>query len=262
MTTTTQVDLDALRALEQAATPGPWKADTNTRGDCVLWGPDGQFVANAQAEPHWLPAADGGKRAVVFDVDRRDIALIEAMRNNWTALLDELATERRQGADMASITGEAIRQIGEERDAAREELAKVRADLAATHTELERLRGVIREGVDMAEWHRNEVTTWKRKAAKLREQLAQRTYGPALEKLARDIVGVGADDVHPDEEVAVTWFRLREVLANPATTAEPADEPKAACHLPVQNGEPCGMVSCRKHGCRVAPDATPAQVQP
>jgi len=84
----TEIDIAKLRELHEAATPPPWKADTQVRGDCVLWGPNGQFLANAQAEPHWLPAADGGTRQVLFDVDRRDLELVEAMRNALPALLD------------------------------------------------------------------------------------------------------------------------------------------------------------------------------
>jgi hypothetical protein len=120
---------------------------------------------------------------------------------------------------------DSVQTLKRERDAAREELAKTRAELAATHTELERLRGVIREGVDMAEWHRNEVTTWKRKAAKLREQLGStkaRISAAATVEVWTNEDGkrfVFADDLmaalDPNPE------------ANPATTAEPADEPKA-----------------------------------
>lgn len=99
-----------LRNLDQLATPGPWAADVETRGDCVLWGPNGQFVANAQAEPHWLPAADGGQRAVMFDADRRDVKLIERLRplasliadllDGYTGICEE---EAGQGTNVAVI---------------------------------------------------------------------------------------------------------------------------------------------------------------
>ena len=100
-----KVDPEALRALERAATPAPWTADTIVRGDCVVWGPDGQFVANMQSEPHWMPNADGSRRQVMFDVDRRDAELIAAVRNQLFALLDEREHYGRQ-VDMLTRCGE------------------------------------------------------------------------------------------------------------------------------------------------------------
>jgi hypothetical protein len=82
------VDVAAIRAALSKATPGPWKADVAVRGDCVVWGPNGQFLLNVQAEPHWLPAADGSERNPAFDVDRGDAELIVLLRNNAEALLD------------------------------------------------------------------------------------------------------------------------------------------------------------------------------
>jgi hypothetical protein len=83
-------ELAAIRQRADEATPPPWKADTTVRGDCVVWGPDGSFIANQQAEPHWLPAPDGGTRAVVFDVDRRDSEFIAAARTDVPGLLSEV----------------------------------------------------------------------------------------------------------------------------------------------------------------------------
>ena len=90
-------DLETLRARERSATPAPWTADTVVRGDCVVWGPDGQFVANTQSEPHWVPNADGSQRQVMFDVDRGDAELIAAVRNQLPGLLAELANHRQVG---------------------------------------------------------------------------------------------------------------------------------------------------------------------
>lgn len=67
--------LDAIKDRLDAATPGPWVADTGTRGDCVVWGPNGRFLMNMQAEPHWLEYA-GETRSVAFDVDKRDATFI------------------------------------------------------------------------------------------------------------------------------------------------------------------------------------------
>jgi hypothetical protein len=78
--------LAEMRDRSERATPGPWVADVQQRGDCVVWGPDGAFLSNAQAEPHWLPAPDGSKRMVQFDVDRRDVEFIAHARTD----LDDL----------------------------------------------------------------------------------------------------------------------------------------------------------------------------
>lgn len=75
MTATIPALLEPIRATLAAATPGPWKADVGVRGDCVVWGPNGRFLMNAQAEPHWLEYP-GEIRKVSFDVDRRDAAFI------------------------------------------------------------------------------------------------------------------------------------------------------------------------------------------
>lgn len=64
-------NLNQLRKIAQNATPGPWSADVGVRGDCVVFGPNGRFLLNAQAEPHWLEYP-GETRSVAFDVDRRD----------------------------------------------------------------------------------------------------------------------------------------------------------------------------------------------
>lgn len=140
---------------------------------------------------------------------------VDHLHMTATRLLDELATERRQGAAMASITGEAIRQLAEERDAAREELAKVSA-------ELKRLRAVPGVAVldaplcpcrpNAANLHLKDCPVW----VNIGPNLAQRQYV------------------------------RRDALANPATTAEPADEPKATmpCHCP--NGR--RVPYCLVHG--------------
>jgi len=79
-------ELDQIKARLQAATPGPWEADTGVRGDCVVWGPNGRFLMNAQAEPHWIEYP-GEKRSVSFDVDRRDAEFIAHARTDVPALL-------------------------------------------------------------------------------------------------------------------------------------------------------------------------------
>ena len=79
----------SLAGIEQRAaeaTEWPWRTDVETRGDAVVWGPDGAFISNAQGEPHWLPAPDGSERQAQFDVDRRDAAFIADARTAVPAL--------------------------------------------------------------------------------------------------------------------------------------------------------------------------------
>ena len=85
--------LGEIEARVNAATPGPWKGDTGTRGDCVVWGPNGRFLMNMQAEPHWLEYS-GEKRMVSFDVDRRDAEFIAHARTDIPALLAMVREQR------------------------------------------------------------------------------------------------------------------------------------------------------------------------
>ena len=92
--------VDDIRERAEAATPGPWEPDTAVRGDCVVWGPNGQFLANHQSEPHWLPDAKGRNRQVAFDVDRRDCEFIAHAREDIPYLLAEVERLEREKADV------------------------------------------------------------------------------------------------------------------------------------------------------------------
>lgn len=111
--------LAEIQTRADAATPGPWTADTGVRGDCVVWGPNGQFLANHQAEPHWLPDANGRKRSVAFDVDRRDCEFIAHAREDVPFLLDK------------------VRRL-------EHELARTKAELAGVQDAATTLRGFIK----------------------------------------------------------------------------------------------------------------------
>lgn len=81
--------LDEIQERWGEATPGPWVADVGVRGDCVVWGPNGRFLMNAQAEPHWREYP-GETRSVAFDVDRRDVTAIAHARMDVPALVSAL----------------------------------------------------------------------------------------------------------------------------------------------------------------------------
>jgi hypothetical protein len=91
-----------IEARLNAATPGPWTADTGTRGDCVVWGPNGRFLMNMQAEPHWIEYP-GEKRSVSFDVDKRDAEFIAAARDDVAYLLAELRKHEGGSAGPCAI---------------------------------------------------------------------------------------------------------------------------------------------------------------
>ena len=122
--------LGEIEARVNAATPGPWKGDTGTRGDCVVWGPNGRFLMNMQAEPHWLEYP-GEKRMVSFDVDRRDAEFIAHAREDIPALL---AMVREQRAVIAKVA-EVIRDLSFDYDVdtpAVVDVEAIRAVLTAT----------------------------------------------------------------------------------------------------------------------------------
>lgn len=105
-------DLRKLEALAAAATPAPWTADTAVRGDCVVFGPDGLFLANIESEKHWVPDPYGRKREVMFDVDRRDAEFIAAVRTDWEAL-SALARAGEQVTDVLAVVTAAMDCVSE-----------------------------------------------------------------------------------------------------------------------------------------------------
>jgi hypothetical protein len=104
----TEIDTDALTALEQAATPAPWAHEHD--GGHIVHGPE-STVAEAEYAP--------------------DAKLIAAMRNQLPALLNALAREQwlRENADRVCDNAvAATREIAEQRDAAQaaEKIARER----------------------------------------------------------------------------------------------------------------------------------------
>lgn len=196
-----------------------------------------------------------------YDDNFNQAALL--VRDDVPALLDELATERRQGAAMASITGEAIRQISEERDAARKELAKTAALLERAQNELNAYRRgdlphVVLEEVRRLDSERTaELAKTRAELDEIKGKIAHPTVAGVLDLVAlcehRWHAAEAAHDAK--DEANRRWLEAelaREALANPATTAgpadvlpllpdiahmatplpdddEPADEPKATC---------------------------------
>lgn len=82
------MSVDRLRQLEQAATPGPWKADCVEDPNEPTGDGDEQYVFRPEV---------GHQVCAYYDSDSADAELIAAMRNALPALLDVAeAAERAQ----------------------------------------------------------------------------------------------------------------------------------------------------------------------
>lgn len=83
--------LDTLRALEAAATPGPWTVDSADPTDVVIRGPyEERWVANVGNWSRQLPEPpppDTDRAYQAIEADAADAALIAAARNALPALL-------------------------------------------------------------------------------------------------------------------------------------------------------------------------------
>lgn len=210
--TATPTDLDALAALEKAATPGPWRAHDTwlTYGGMTATVLAGE---GSDALRAWLPSFSHDPAGLMQRNVWNDAAFIAAARNQMLALLDELAKTR---AELSRL---------------RDRLPMVREELANARAELEQITGV-------AKAQRNAVMT--------------------------------LCAMNPDVDLD-TLRRIREVYdANPATTAEPADEDELVPHVEhISRAEYDAIVAIADAPYRpelFAPwddeDATPAQVQP
>jgi hypothetical protein len=84
--------IERLETLRDRASRGPWKADVDERGDCVLWGERGKFIANVETDHRAEPIYTDfpGKQAVMFDHDRNDALLMETLHRTIDAQLEIL----------------------------------------------------------------------------------------------------------------------------------------------------------------------------
>jgi hypothetical protein len=86
-------EIKRLRALYEAATPGPWTSDgEHSPDDVSLWGPEGEFITNVDSPGRVRDVP------VAFDLSVPNGALLAAARTAVPALLDALATEREEHA--------------------------------------------------------------------------------------------------------------------------------------------------------------------
>lgn len=123
--TADDLDLDALAAFEQAATPGPWVAEVSGKtGPVVIDGESSNALDHVAQCPHFRGHADA--------------ALIAALRNAAPALIEEVGVGRAR-----KITERILRDdLRAERDAARAEVA---AHLVTIADDREHWQDVIRQ---------------------------------------------------------------------------------------------------------------------
>lgn len=92
---TDRVDLEALRALERAATPGPWVYEPDDEGSTMGW--VSAKRKNMMPSPLFKVLSDSAQAAL-------DADLVEALRNAFPAMADEI--ERlREALDSIRIYG-------------------------------------------------------------------------------------------------------------------------------------------------------------
>jgi hypothetical protein len=217
MTTTpapTEIDLDAIRARLLNATDGPWAIWPDLRPEGLITIGDATGVI-----PEGEMWTDGPSNTVAHVYTDEDADFIVHAPEDIRALLDALATERRQSAAMASITGKAIRQIAEERDAAREELAKTRAELderGQTFKTLWREFELNSKRMEELTEAQGRLMQWA--AAELGTSLIHKRIREVL-GLDASVEAMAAAQAAPND-VNASGERL--YVANPGTTAEPA----------------------------------------
>ena len=89
------VDLNELKRLEAAATPGPWRQDP-TYPDTFTWGPHGEMVADHDANGEMRTRGVGGNLPIAINA-----ALVVALRNAAPAIIAEIEELRRDKAILA-----------------------------------------------------------------------------------------------------------------------------------------------------------------
>lgn len=76
------MNLEEIEALLNAATPGPWEADTQHPHDCVIWGSvDDNFLANVDHNGPITPVLtedEHAKMQIAYDIDIANARLIAA----------------------------------------------------------------------------------------------------------------------------------------------------------------------------------------
>ena len=102
--------LNELEALANAATPGPWKPSDDEDGDQVLWGPDGDWLANIgnwarqnlgiEPPEYSHTEATAIARQYVEMIDKADADFMSAAR---TALPELIARVRELEAELKAL---------------------------------------------------------------------------------------------------------------------------------------------------------------
>ena len=154
-----KVDVSALRAVEVPATPGPWTYREELRANQSMVASDKWVVAGIVNE-----VSEEDRK-----VQRANAAFICAARNNWTALLDEVARLRRAHVEHDGLVAAAVSAAAEaayqgkneQRVLSVEETREILQAALAPFIAVRLERDDLREKLAQVEEDRNE---WRKKA--------------------------------------------------------------------------------------------------
>lgn len=116
---TDSMDLDLIEKLEQAATPGPWEADTRDETDCVLWSkavPRDEGHAGyvgSVGDGGWTDPPRPGLETAAFDLQAEDCRLIAALRNAAPDMIAEIRALRARVAHLEKMASALVYEIYE-----------------------------------------------------------------------------------------------------------------------------------------------------
>lgn len=113
------MDLDLIEKLEQAATPGPWEADTRDEADCVLWSKAepkdeerGGYVGSV-GDGGWSDPPKPDLETAAFDLQAEDCRLIAALRNAAPDMIAEIRALRARVAHLEKMANTLIYEVYE-----------------------------------------------------------------------------------------------------------------------------------------------------
>lgn len=112
-------DLDLIEKLEQAATPGPWEADTRDETDCVLWSraapkdEEHKEYVGSVGDGGWTDPPKPDLETAAFDLQVEDCRLIAALRNAAPDMIAEIRALRARVAHLEKTARALVYEVYE-----------------------------------------------------------------------------------------------------------------------------------------------------
>lgn len=110
-------DLDLIEKLEQAATPGPWEADTRDEDDCVLWAKaepkdeEREGYVGSVGDGGWADPPEPDLDTAAFDLQAEDCRLIAVLRNAAPDMIAEIRALRARVAHLEKTANALIYEV-------------------------------------------------------------------------------------------------------------------------------------------------------